>query len=254
MLLRRLSQELGLSHLKEFASPAFFKVVSARALTKRARQLLSNYRDAERFAHVLDLQSHCARGAGVPLQIGPEPEPSAPIRDGAYGQHVLELYFAQLFRCDMTILDLQGESLGWDGHRLRWSPRPLYARWEPEFIEAIRELYAGYYAGDERAFRHALDALGLRAAEDTFRAHFGNGQDEVRFDLREMIETFSKVFSICASEGAHIPADFALLGAYLATLYENLERFDRPFDVRAAFDSIVAKTSTSSVNQFSQSA
>ena len=45
-----------------------------------------------------------------------------------------------------------------------------------------------------------------------------------------------------------------LLGAYLATLYENLERFDRPFDVRAAFDSIVAKTSTSSVNQFSQSA
>jgi hypothetical protein len=231
------------SQLGDYVSPSFFEVLPARALWAQLRELGGNARDGRGFAVAARaVETHLA-SLGSPVRIGGEGDGAAPGLDAldeagrrARGQRVLEVYFAQLVGAPATILDLRASRFEGRADDLHWRPRPLWLRWEPDFLEGLRDLYAGFYDGDDARFRAALAALGLSAAEDVFREHFGgDDQSAVRFEAATFQATFHEAFVRCRDEGTRLHRNFLALGIYLGCLYDHLEALGLAFDVRAAW-------------------
>lgn len=243
MILRMLrSTEWG--QLLDFVSPSFFEVLSARALAGAARDLIASTRDAAGFrAAARGIADRlAARAMPVRLELdagGAAASPAlAPGRDAriARGQLVLRLYFEQILGADAALLDLRGARFAVRGDTLVWTPSRGFVRWDPAFVDAIRRMYRGFYAGDTAAFRTALADLHLDAAADLFLDHFGAGdQSAVRFEMAHFTRSFHAVFLRCREHGVRLHPNFVALGVYLAALYEHLEVLDVPLDVRGAF-------------------
>jgi hypothetical protein len=183
--------------------------------------------------------------AGIAVRIEPHGEsdgirPDAPpdVRR-ALGQRALEVYFGQLFSGDEALLDLRFANWSLDASDGEpvWGPRPLWVGWEPDFLSGIRDLYGGFFHGDDALYTRGVVRLGLGDAGDLLRAHFGAGdQSAVRFDSAVFQTTFHDVFVRCRDEGVALHPNFLPLGVYLATLYDLLEGLDQAFDVREAFN------------------
>jgi hypothetical protein len=108
--------------------------------------------------------------------------------------------------------------------------------WDSAFLDAIRRMYRGFYAGEDAAFHTALTDLHLDVAADLFLDHFGSGdQSAVRFEMAHFTRSFHAVFLRCREHGVRLHPDFVALGVYLAALYEHLESLDVPLDARRAF-------------------
>jgi hypothetical protein len=178
-------------------------------------------------------------------------------------------YFHQLLHHDVALLDLRADRFREDGARedgaredgaredgptvdgapsegapTLWRPGWLFVRWDPAFLAALRDLYAGFYLEDPPRFDAAIARLSLEPARDVFLEHFGGGdQREVRFERATFVHTFHDAFLACrdapAGPGgaprAQLHGNFLALGLYLATLYEHLERLGLAFDVRSAY-------------------
>ena len=175
--------------------------------------------------------------AGLGLSAAPEPR--------GVGEHILTVYFCQLFWAGPTALDLR--SSAWRaGRPLQWSPSETTVIWEPRFIESMRGVYRGFYAGDESLFEESLAPLGLEGAVELFRAHFGgDDQRAVTFDRGAFVQSFGAIFEHCKRERVTLHEDFVLLGAYLAGLYDSLADLGVSFDVRAAFHRALAHVDVS---------
>ncbi|MEO1302535.1 MAG: hypothetical protein AAFV36_05065 [Myxococcota bacterium] len=229
----RLIRSTDWGALLEIVSPKFFEVLSAGALRDQLGGFFSRYRDKEAFAELLEARRDGLSELGVDLvdsvESGMETLP------GAYGQKVLELYFWQLFAHRSCLLDLRSSRLRLDGERLRWKPARVYTEWNEDFIVGIRQLYASFYDGNDDGFREALLGLDLEDASEIFVEHFGgDDQRAVTFDLESFQKVFQRVFRRTQSAGKRLHPNFVGFGVYLGSLYENLSRFDIPFDVRAA--------------------
>lgn len=226
----------------DLLSPSFFRVVPVGSLFSELRQMASLYRSSEDFERAVAHRSGSIERAGMPIRIIAKGDPVASAASGnagARGQRVLELYFHQLFSDGLTLLDLRQASFCEERDALSWSPSGVLADWTPEFRRAVRELYRGFYLGDDVAFREGLGALGLSRAEAAIRSQFGEGQQRaVRFSLQDFQQKFQEVFVRCQETGSRIDTGFLPLGLYLATLYEHLEALGEPFDARAAFDAV----------------
>jgi hypothetical protein len=153
----------------------------------------------------------------------------------ARATRVVALYFHQILHGDTTLLDLRHQAFS-TRHPLTWRPASWIAEWEPSFIEALRQVYVGFYRDDPSGFRAGLKALNLSHAEDVFRQHFGDGQRAVRFEVKHFVSTFHQVFVRSRDARTTLHPDFLLLGLYLASLYDHLERLGVPVDVAAAFE------------------
>jgi len=123
-------------------APSSFDLVSSRGVARQGWELLTNAANPRRFASVLTgMQSHL-RAASVPVLIQ-EPK-KAPVlvphevlsraQRRWIGQLALELYFTQLFRSEVAIVDLWSSRFGVneDGDAV-WIPRPFYVRWDTRF-------------------------------------------------------------------------------------------------------------------------
>jgi len=234
----------------DYVSPSFFEVVPARSLWTQGREIAANATRGGAFAELLrELDAVlAARGVAVrPRDALPGTGSTPPDRAAhprARGQRVIELYFAQLFGSGSAALDLRGgrfaEAAPPDDEaeaELVWAPRPFYVVWDEEFIDAVRDLYGGFYRDQTERFRSGLERLGLGPAEDVFRAHFGEGdQRAVRFRTRVFQSTFHEVFVRCRDAGVSLHRNFLPLGLYLGCLYDHLEPLGEAFDVRAAFE------------------
>lgn len=228
--------------LLDFVSPSFFEVLSARSLAGAARDLIASSRDdagmraaAGAIANRIDARSIPIR---LDLERGGETSAAGRSEDAriARGQLVVRLYFEQLLGAETTLLGLRGHRFAVHGNTLQWSPARGFVRWDPAFLDAIRRMYQGFYAGDDVAFRTALTALHLDTAADLFLDHFGAGeQTAVRFEMAHFTKSFHAVFVRCRERGVRLHPNFVPLGVYLAALYEHLEKLDVPLDVRAAF-------------------
>jgi hypothetical protein len=236
------------SQLGDYVSPSFFEVLPARALWAQLRELGGNARDGRGFAVAgRAVEAHLA-SIDCPVRVGAEAEGAAPGLDVLdqtarhdRGQRVLEVYFAQLAGAPATILDLRASRFEGGGDDLRWRPRPLWIRWDDDFLEGLRDLYAGFYEGDDARFQGALAGLGLSAAEDVFREHFGgDDQSAVRFEAAKFQATFHEAFVRCRDEGVRLHRNFLALGIYLGCLYDHLEALGLAFDVRAAWQRAAA--------------
>ncbi|MCR9163683.1 MAG: hypothetical protein ACE37F_16825 [Nannocystaceae bacterium] len=227
-----------LGRLKDFASPSFFEVLPARALWTEGRKLLASRRDREGFDALLEQLRPIASGppVGVELvdQLG---ESSDELGPRARGASVLALYFAQLAHLDAAALDLRHAHFRGSPTALLWAPQPLFARWSPEFIEGIRDLYAGFYRDDDARFHGAAERLKLTPALDLFVKHFGEGdQRNVTFEMETFKDSFHAIFVRCKDAGETLDPGFIGLGIMLSTLYEHLSTLGVPLDVRAAFE------------------
>jgi hypothetical protein len=243
MILRMLrSTEWG--QLLDFVSPSFFEVLSARALAGAARGLIASTRDAAGFRAAADAVAERLAARAMPIRLELEASGAAasqarkPGRDAriARGQLVLRLYFEQILGADASLLDLRGARFAARGEALVWTPSRGFVRWDPAFLDAIRRMYRGFYAGEDAAFQAALADLHLDVAADLFLDHFGAGdQSAVRFEMAHFTRSFHAVFLRCREHGVRLHPDFVALGVYLAALYEHLEGLDVPLDVRGAF-------------------
>lgn len=226
----------------DLLSPSFFRVVPAGPLLKEVRHLASLYRSSDELERAIAHRSGSLKRAGLPIRIVARDTSFAsamPRNAGTRGQHLLELYFHQVFSDGLVLLDLRLERFCEEGHALSWNPSGALADWSPEFRRAVRALYRGFYLGDDVLFREGLAALGLAKAEDAIRSQFGEGQQRaVRFLLKDFQQKFQDVFVRCQETGSRIDTGFLSLGLYLATLYEHLDALGEPFDARAAFDAV----------------
>lgn len=233
-MLGRLVAGTEWSHFTDYLSPSFFDVVPARELRRVLGTLSGNYMRPRRFRDVVQTRDEHLARARVPVSLGPDRVP--PAVEGGIGDAILELYFHQIYAGDTAILDVRSNAFRPNADGLRWRPASIYLQWDPEFLDALRRLYRGYYGGDEREFEGALAHLRLEPARDIFLSHFGSGdQREVAFDMATFHDTFHEAFVACREGGEQLHGDFIGLGLYLATLYEHLESVGGAWDVRAAW-------------------
>ncbi len=235
----------------DFATPAFFDVMPLGALTSQVKGLVREAADGEAFRgartdtqRVLaargieirivadDDEAWRAAAQGVPDALDAEPR-------RRLGQRALELYFGQLFAGETSLLDLRTGRLvaARDEGAPLWAPRSAWVRWDPAFLTAVRDLYAGFYRDDDARFDAGIETLGLAVAAPVLRDHFGAGdQRAVRFRTDDFRASFHEVFVRCRDAGQALHPGFVPLGIALACLYDGLEALDVPLDVRTAFE------------------
>ncbi len=234
-----------LGRLKDFVSPSFFDVLPARTLWSEGRSLLGSRRDRDGFDELLGKLRPIVSGEPVGITMVdalPEASSEAEARTedpGARGQAVLRLYFAQLAHLDTAAVDLRHQHFRWAQDRLQWAPAPLFSRWDPDFLRGVRELYAGFYRGDDAMFEGAAERLGLTPALDLFVQQFGTGdQTSVTFEQEAFKSSFHAIFVRCRDAGLTLNGSFIPLGVMLGALYEHLSTLAVPLNVRAAFESV----------------
>jgi hypothetical protein len=225
------------SALKDFLTPTVFDVLPPRAAQRQVAELLGARLHPGEGRRVRDAVGF--PGLRVVDDRAPPSERVESLDVEARrrrGDQVLGLYFHQLLHRESALLDLRAERFRGDPPAsLSWRPGWLYVRWDPAFLAPLRDLYGGYYTGDDPRFDSAIARLSLTPAKDVFLAHFGGGdQREVQFRRATFVQTFHDAFVACRDAGVSLHGNFLALGLYLATLYEHLERLDLPFDVRAA--------------------
>lgn len=233
------------SQLRDLVSPTFFEVLPAGRLASQVGELAGNYGSRGGFREAWAAREASLDASDVAVVLDDEARRGG-ITDaeregearGRRGQRVLELYFHQLYAGERTLLDLRPERFTADGGDgpLRWRPAAMWIRWAGDFLPPIRELYGGFYEGDDDRFRAALEALGITPAEDVFRRQFGEGdQHAVAFHVPTFRDTFHDAFLRCRDAGSQLHGNFVALGIYLATLYVHLEALGGTFDVRTAY-------------------
>lgn len=208
-------------------------------------ELLSNAASRKRYAMLLQDVQAKLRDGRVPVAISerknnvdliPPSDLSRPQRRWL-GQVALELYFTQLFSLDQALLDLRPARFGIDlGGDAIWQPRPLYFRWEPRFLSGLRDVYAGFFLGQEARMQSGLADLGLSTDGHLFLRHLGDGnQRSVRFRSSDLQTTLHDMAVHHAMDRTALHQSFAAFSLYVASLYELLEHLERAFDVRTAF-------------------
>jgi hypothetical protein len=213
------------SQLGAFVSPAFFDVMPPLRLLRRARSMLTT-RDAPRYRNALARHREAILAAELDL-------PS--VRPEQAAEALLALYFQQLFADAPTLIDLRKAAFDTDGDLASFHPAPWVVEWDAPFIAGLRQVYSGFYDGDDACLTTGLEALGIGPCEDLFRAHFGGHTKRQVFRTRDFIATFHKVFVRCRDLELHLHPDFFPLGVYLAALYDHLDGSELELDVEAAF-------------------
>ena len=245
-MIRLAARGTSWSQFLDYASPALFDVMPARALMTQCREFIRNGGDKQRFdqirestgamlqARAIDVQliDRSAQAHGVGLDT-----PSEEVRR-TMGQSILELFFGQLFGTEHAIMDVRSDSfLVDDGGVLLWQPKAFFVEWQRDFIDAVRDLYVGFYFDDPSRFNDAMARLDMHSGEDTLRTLLGKDDPRnARFETAAFHENFHEVFVTYRDQGVALHRNFLALGVYLVCLYEALEKVGVALDVRAALE------------------
>lgn len=228
-----------LGRLKDFVSPSFFDVLPARTLWTEGRRLLGSRRDRAGFDELVERLRPVVSGEPVGIEIVDSLPASGPEEPALRGEAILRLYFAQIAHLDAVALDLRHANFASADGRLLWKPRPLFTTWTPAFTQGVRDLYAGFYFGDDALFHDAAGRLDLTPAVDLFIEQFGDGdQRSVTFEQEAFKASFHRVFVRCREAGNTLDPGFIGLGLMLGSLYEHLSTLGVPLDVRGAFEAV----------------
>ena len=236
MLLLQLLRSSDYKSLASILSPQLFSVVPPSHLLAVAKKLQASRSDRQGWASLL----HSRESWFKPQELQSSQE---------LGNCVLRIFFDQVMNQDQWILDLRSDAFKHPSSApktTQWSPAPIFVKPDPTFLKRIRDLYIGFYGDRPELFDQAVDQLGLSAARETLRTHFGIGdQSRVRFSLATFQKTFAQVLKSCQASGTELDRDFLVLGLMLIGLYQNLEKLDQEFNVREAFASVIAVTTQS---------
>ena len=207
--------------------------------------LMANAAGSASFDALLTETQACLRNARVPVLVeSSSAHPRLVAVDDLsrtqrrwLGQVVLELYFCQLLGSDCAAVDLWPSRLGInaDGDAV-WYPRPIYVRWEPKFLTALRDFYAGFFFEDSERFERASGALGLGTASALLRSHLGEGnQRGVRFSAAELQDTLEALPEYRRPQDAPLHGNLMAFCRHVTSLHAHLESLGLAFDVRSAF-------------------
>ena len=235
-MLKYLFGNSDLSALTAFVTPNFFSVLRLGDSARIGARLYANHMDSS--AWVAARQSATSWLDGK-VRICQDGDSFTPATLGiAEGEALLELFFLQILRGRIWILDFRADRWGYEAEeRLAWKPAPYFYEPSPDFRNGVVDLYSGFYQDDRERFQGALQRLGLEAAEVELRKHFGlGGQRQVQFRLADFQRTFAGVFSACERAGSRIDAEFGVLGLMLLTLYSALDPIGAPLNARRAFE------------------
>jgi hypothetical protein len=236
--------------LIDYASPALFDVIPARALFAQSRELFSNRGNKDRFSHVCEEIGCLLRQSGIDVELTDGPKRTAgmalaelsPELRSEIGERILRIYFIQVFRSADALLDLRAERFATtEGGGLIWQPGALYIRWQPDFLEGVRGLYYGFYFEDAERFDAALQRLGMADSGDALRDLLGGDDPRgARFDIDKFHASFHELFVSCRARGVALHRNFLPLGVCLMCLYDTLDSLGVPLDVFAAVDQALA--------------
>lgn len=245
-MLKRLLDGTDLGQLRDMVSPAFFDVLPARELWRQGSRLATRYRDERAYSEALSHRAASLKAAGLGVHIGvvDESESEAIADPKARGEALLRLYFHQVLTAGPALIDLRRRRFARRGDGYVFDPSRITVDWDEDFRTGVRGMYRGFYRGDDQLFVAALDSLGLRSAEQTFREQFGGGdQRAVRFEMKAFVGSFHEAFVACREAGDSLHPNFLGLGITLAFLYDHLESLGGgPFDVRAAYFAAAGET------------
>jgi hypothetical protein len=232
-------QNSDFAALVKLVSPDFFKVVPLPALLNIARDVLQT---SSRWPGQLETYQELANQycpEGIVARFGDSlVHRTQDHRSREEGHRILELYFRQILQSETWIMDLRSSRfIRPEGSPdLHWIPGPYALKLNPQFVQAVRNLYIGFYLKQPTPFDEALQYLGLQSARSILEDHFGlDDQKNIQFNLAEFERVFAKVFRSCADAGEKIAPEFSALGMILLTLYENLGSTPYTYDVRAHF-------------------
>ena len=226
-------------------APSALAMFRARDIAHQTLDLVSNGTDNTRFMSVLIRAQADLRAARVPILVKQHrahrqlvlPSDLKRRKRRWLGQLALELYFMQLFRSDSAILDLSPSRLGVaDTGDAVWYPLPLYAQWDPDFLQAVRDMYAGFFLGENQRLGDGLKKLGLGSAGERLLQHLGeDNQRCVRFSVTRLQSTLREISTARTNADGALHRNFIAFGIYATSLHELLESLDLVFDVRSAF-------------------
>jgi hypothetical protein len=232
----KLLKSADLRQLSSFVSPAFFNVLPARKIWSRGRALLIS-RDSSEYRSAVVNRAHSL--GEVPLAVALPGQPAGRDDLGrdlhAHAARLVSVFFQQIYSDSPTLLDLRRDSARDRDGQLSWDPAPWVSRWSPEFLDALRGLYDGFYAPDDALLKQSLAALRIDLAEDLFRKHFGTHPERQSFAMKDFVNTFHQVFVRCRDAKRELHEDFLPLGVYLATLYDHLDGLAVEVDVPACY-------------------
>ena len=225
--------------------PAGSDLLSLKQVAHQGVELLFNATNSARYRSVLSTAEARLRDNGVALLITEhrdaprlvEPEDLTRAQRRWIGQVALQLYFTQLFHSDSAVIDLWPSRLGIDaaGDGI-WNPRPIYLRWDPSFLSAVRDMYAGVFLGDDQRFGYGIEQLGLGSASELLRRHLGKDDQRcVHFRVSTLQSTLRDMSAARTNRDEAPHRNFIAFGLCLASLHALLESLGLAFDVRQAF-------------------
>lgn len=228
------------SKIADYLSPMLFQVVPPLAMAKQVQTLVTSYRNKPSFDALI--KTLAPQLATLPLGIQLESfdiDASAVdprVVEMPLGDRLLRLYFWQLLTQPVSLLDMRSKCWqAMENLNYSWRPSPLYVAWEPDFMEAVRQLYYGFYHDKEEIFDRGLETIGLKPGKAALIAHFGADQSQVTFDLAQFRSSFHEIFVACKEAKSRLHPNVLGLGAALACLYEHLQLLGGSYDARGAY-------------------
>ncbi len=261
---RRLLEGTSWQTLIGYVSPTFFQLVSPRDVSRSAYRLARNWFDESKYLEAVNLRARAVEQLDFGLSVTgvarrkrdrrpfQSDVPAAQKVDSSCrtGESVLTLFFHQIYGEGPIFLDLRKNHFHCSGNSQNakhgFVATPLYCVWSPQFRNAMRELYAGFYGNVSAAtYLAALRSLGIEAVADIFdKAFGGERKTAARFQLADFKLTFHEVFTRCLETRSPLHPDFLTLGIAIATLYDHLELDGGTYNVAECYARGVGRCET----------
>lgn len=230
--------------LLAYISPAAFKVIdwvsALSQLAKMSKNTMNQDLHDEIFSENTPL---------LPGNVQIHQDLTTQSSESEDGEDILDIYFSQFFSEKGILLDLRPSTFSKKEGLLLWNPQLLIHTFSNDFRKGMLSLYEGFYSDNEKKLYEGLYAVGLVARSETddeviriLFSHFGVANKNcVRFEMAHFRNSFHELFTYLKARKIKLSTDFLFLGIYLVTLYLNLSKWDKEYDVKACFERSVQR-------------
>lgn len=230
-----------LKELMKHVPTVLFEAVEWSTLASEVPKLSRRIMQKEGYSELFEKQKAYLAPHDINL-VTSVPKEFNPENTKLAAERILSLYFAQLFSPHGLFLDLGPSHLEMNQDNLNFNPSGLWTKFDPVFSLGMREIYDGFYLGDDKLFHSGLIKSGLSSPSwsetdkeelaDLFKSHFGSSvKSEMSFDLETFKKSFFKVADFLLKKKVKISTDFLYLGISLVTMYSSLEKTGASVDV-----------------------
>ncbi len=217
--------------LADIVSPTFLELFPAQTLRRELQRLLGAALHRGQLQRIREATCERLVQSDLPVRLDAG-RGEGDIGRIRRGQAVLSVYFHQLYAAEVALLDLRSKRFESAGDILLWDPRPVYVRWDADFLAGIRQLYIGLLEGDEADFRNGTEQLGLTAAREVLAELLTHPSAErMTFSLTRFRRAFHRVVVLSREAGASLHGNLVPFAIYLGCLTEHLEQLGGDHDV-----------------------